>query len=214
MGVDKKDVRTVIHRDLPLSVEAYLQESGRGGRDRNPAIAILLVAPEDRNLGVRESAEGVPARIAAERFRTMLAYGFAGLRCRREHLLSLLAAEPEVCFGCDVCDGTANHSPVGMQSLVELIGRNPRRFTVREASLILSGSRSGTVFEALLWRITGYGSLGGWEPSEIEEAISSLERQRILSIPRRGFWKRRLVLTAKRAYQAETSLRHREITGL
>ena len=47
MGVDKDDVRLVVHMDMPSSLEAYLQEAGRAGRDGKPAAAILLWAPGD-----------------------------------------------------------------------------------------------------------------------------------------------------------------------
>ncbi len=47
MGVDKSNIRTVIHLELPGSVESYLQESGRGGRDRKAAYAQVLISAED-----------------------------------------------------------------------------------------------------------------------------------------------------------------------
>jgi ATP-dependent DNA helicase RecQ len=73
MGVDKADIRTVIHFDCPNLVEAYLQESGRGGRDGRPATATLLWGPEDE-----------------ERTGPLAEYGRNRDRCRRELLLTLL----------------------------------------------------------------------------------------------------------------------------
>ncbi|HON14267.1 MAG TPA: RecQ family ATP-dependent DNA helicase [Treponema sp.] len=73
MGVDKADIRTVIHFDCPNLVEAYLQESGRGGRDGKPATATLLWGPEDE-----------------ERTGPLAEYGRNRDRCRRELLLTLL----------------------------------------------------------------------------------------------------------------------------
>lgn len=53
MGVDKKNIRTVIHRDAPPTVEAYVQEAGRGGRDGEISEAVLLWSPEDRRRAAR-----------------------------------------------------------------------------------------------------------------------------------------------------------------
>ncbi len=62
MGIDKPDVRLVIHYDLPDSPEAYFQEAGRAGRDGQPAYAVLLYAPEDKAKVQKRVADNYPPR--------------------------------------------------------------------------------------------------------------------------------------------------------
>lgn len=98
MGVDKKDIHTVVHLDPPQTAEAYIQEAGRGGRDGSVANAILLWNFED-SLRFAEFPSG--SRKAALR-------EFAGTKsCRRQVLLDALGAEQAVCSGCDICRGKA-----------------------------------------------------------------------------------------------------------
>ena len=83
LGIDKKNVRTVIHRDVPPSAEAYAQESGRAGRDGQSAEAVLLWSPRD--------ATRIGALPDVPRLRAATLARFAdGTRCRREVLLEAL----------------------------------------------------------------------------------------------------------------------------
>ncbi len=94
MGVDKKNIHTVIHLDPPQTAEAYIQEAGRGGRDGSIAKAILLWSLED---SLRTSGYKNGSREAALR-------EFAETRdCRRQVLLDALGAEKAACAGCDLC---------------------------------------------------------------------------------------------------------------
>lgn len=95
MGVDKKNIKTVIHLEASATAEAYIQEAGRGGRDGSIAKAILLWSPDD-SLNYSLFKKG--SREAALR-------EFAETdTCRRQVLLDALGAEQAVCSGCDLCD--------------------------------------------------------------------------------------------------------------
>ncbi len=95
MGVDKKNIKTVVHLEASATAEAYIQEAGRGGRDGSIAKAILLWSPED---SLNYSLYKKGSREAALR-------EFAETdSCRRQVLLDALGAEQAVCSGCDLCD--------------------------------------------------------------------------------------------------------------
>ena len=95
MGVDKKDIRTIVHIDAPNTAEQYIQEAGRSGRDGKDANAILLWSPADT---ARFSRFPKGSREYAMK-------EFAETKsCRRQVLLDALGAEQAVCSGCDICD--------------------------------------------------------------------------------------------------------------
>jgi ATP-dependent DNA helicase RecQ len=95
MGVDKHDIRTVVHLDPPETAEAYIQEAGRAGRDGSPSKAIMLWSPAD-NLHFASFSKGSRA-YAIHKFAMTT-------DCRRQVLLDALGAEQAVCSGCDLCD--------------------------------------------------------------------------------------------------------------
>lgn len=138
MGIDKADIRTVIHNDLSPSVEAYLQESGRAGRDRTQAEAILLYSPADR-AGFR----GADNPAAAARFEALLRFAEDGATCRRECLMRLLGAEPDVCFGCDVCRRAVKLEAAFESEALELVRRNRRGISAVRAAEILREKHTG-----------------------------------------------------------------------
>jgi ATP-dependent DNA helicase RecQ len=194
MGVDKPDIRTVIHADVPPSIESYLQESGRAGRDGKQSRAFLLHSGEDA---------AFPGRIAdpvqRTRYDRMLHYARSTGRCRREHLLAILGHPLAVpCGGCDVCGGAAVRAPEGLPELLDFVRKNRRRFTVRDAWMVLTGKPGfdGTVRG--LYRDPFFGALRGWEPEDCEEALQALVTGGILGLPDRGFWKHRLTAGKKR----------------
>ncbi len=191
MGVDKPDVRTVIHTRVPPSVEAYLQESGRAGRDGQPSRAILLF--DD----LVESAHR--RRLSDERsrlrFDRMIGYAAGTGTCRRAVLLSLIGQEPVACAGCDVCDGRANAGPEGERDILAFARRHRRRFTMREAAVVLCAARGPRPERDFHDCLPGAGALQGWTAEEAESAIRSLLASGRLRTIGRGSWKGRLTVT-------------------
>lgn len=123
MGVDKKNVRTVIHHKPAPSVEAFLQESGRAGRDRKASRSVVLVAPED-----------LPRPDSDVRYRDLMECFLSTKECRRKALLKLLDAEIDSCSGCDVCENKVQSSPPYLSSLLTWFRRYRFRYTLGEAA--------------------------------------------------------------------------------
>ncbi|MDE0407506.1 MAG: DNA helicase RecQ [Alphaproteobacteria bacterium] len=106
MGIDKPDVRFVAHLDLPKSLEAYYQETGRAGRDGLPAEAWMLHGPGDAaQLGrfIDESeAPDEQKRVERAKLEALIGYAEAAT-CRRRILLGYFGDECEPCGNCDIC---------------------------------------------------------------------------------------------------------------
>ncbi|MEX6505101.1 DNA helicase RecQ [Jiella sp. M17.18] len=133
MGIDKPDVRLVAHLDLPSSMEAYYQETGRAGRDGLPSEALMLYGPEDVALRARfiDESDAPDQRKRTERGKLDALLGLAETAgCRRQALLSYFGDHCEPCGNCDTCaeppqlfDGT-----IAAQKALSCIYRTGERF--------------------------------------------------------------------------------------
>jgi ATP-dependent DNA helicase RecQ len=108
MGIDRPDVRAVVHLSPPGSIEAYYQEVGRAGRDGEPAWGLLLVSPGDMALRRRllENAEGGTAETLEHKwnlFLELLRWAEGG-SCRHDAILRYFGDEAETLSGCGRCD--------------------------------------------------------------------------------------------------------------
>ena len=179
MGVDKPNIRSVIHDQAPETVEAYLQESGRGGRDTQPCQAILLVSEEDR------------CRVSPF-FR-----GYVATQgCRRIFLYRGLGMELDGCSGCDRCNHEGRKEIEGYEALLTFLRKNPRRYTEDEVIHLLGGKVSLLSISHALYRSRWYGALREWAIEELEEALDNLFRLGSIRIGT-FLWKNRLYLARK-----------------
>ena len=187
MGVDKKNIRTVIHFNLSRSIEAFLQESGRGGRDSEPAYSVVLYDIYDKAVGESLKAAGKQVSSKAPRFRRLLTAVTDPHKCVRDSLMEEMGSEPVFCNGCDVCTRSRPYEPTGHRAILNFFRVYPGRYTDREAATVLSGQRSSAEMEQGYQRMFGFAGLQDWRLEEIEAAIECLVKAGELKQPRRGF---------------------------
>ncbi len=144
MGIDKPDVRFVLHVDLPASIEAYYQETGRAGRDGLPSETLMLYGAQDMSLRRRfiDESEAADTRKRMEHRKLDSLLGFAeSCQCRRQVLLRYFGDDCEPCGNCDVCldppetfDGS-----IAAQKLLSCIYRTGERFGQAHVISVLLG---------------------------------------------------------------------------
>ncbi|MBN1797435.1 MAG: ATP-dependent DNA helicase RecQ [Spirochaetales bacterium] len=187
MGVDKSDIRTIIHVDVPPSVEAYLQESGRAGRDGKPARALMLYSIQDINF-----ADRIDDDFLRQRFVWLLHNVCLKGICRRKALLKLLGHDADYCAGCDICNKEAVKEPEGERSILAFFKRWNRRFNLRQGIKVLKGEYSYELQQGFRSRFYGFGMLADWEKEDIHEALHNLCEADKIAIPGWGFFKHRI----------------------
>ena len=153
MGIDKPDVRFVAHLDLPKSIEAYYQETGRAGRDGLPADAWMVFGLQDvvRLQQMAQESDGSEQFKRAERHKLDAMLGLCEVTsCRRKVLLNYFADNaPDQCGNCDNCQIPPQtwDATEAAQKLLSCVYRTGQRFGAMHMMDVLQGKETDKVMQ-------------------------------------------------------------------
>lgn len=187
MGIDKPNVRFVVHYNMPKNMEGYYQEAGRAGRDGEEAQCILLFSTQDimTNRYLIENAHGLGRQVEYDKLNSMVDYCNTE-SCLRNYILNYFGQQSleKECHYCGSCNNDTEEADITeeAQKILSCVKRMKERFGSTQVTEVLKGANTQKIKSLKFNELTTYGVMKNYPKDTIKELIAFLVAEGYLQL--------------------------------